>query len=204
MSIPSFDAHQEFISIDNMPDNRSDAEKLNSSLSVYNQQSADIAYAERSAEEIINISGALVTVFKRTRNHGNKDEVWDEDADPTYKSGVKLKGLFAPQPAEAQLTKWGVDVQNQTTIHFSRAVILKIFGNEMIVEGDVLIIPHNTLSVVQNTDLRTGIGNRLDRYRVIKSSDTGNFRYRWLYWSCLLENLTGDVTIDPAFSSEYA
>jgi hypothetical protein len=197
------DMHQEFISIDKVVDSRSDAEKLNSQLAA-DGGSADIAYAERSAEEIINLSGVLVTVFKRTRNHGNKDEVWDEDADPTYKGGIKLKGMFVPKPAEAQLTKWGVDVENQTTIHFSRAVVLMTFGNEMISEGDVIIIPHNTLSVVQNTDLRTGIGNRLDRYRVLKASDTGNFRYRWLYWSCLLENLTGDQTIDPVFSSEYA
>jgi hypothetical protein len=163
LSIHDFDFHQQFVTIDKVPDNRTDAEKLNSPLSVYNHDSPDIAYAERQAEEIINLSGAWLTVFKRTRNQGNRDDVWDEDADPTYKGGIKLKGYIVPQPAETTLTKFGVDVENNTTIHFCRAIIYKTFGDLMISEGDILIIPHNTLTVVQNTDLRTGMGNRMDR-----------------------------------------
>jgi hypothetical protein len=204
MSLYNFDTHQQFVTIDNVPDPRTDAEKLNSMLSVYNHDNNDIALMERQVEELINISGAFVTIFKRNRNQANRDEIFDEDADPTYTRGVKLKGMFIPQPAEAQLTRWGVDIQNQTTIHFSRANVFKTFGKFMITEGDIAIIPHNTLTVAQVTDLREGIGNRLDRYRVIKSSDTVNFKYRWMYWSCILENLTGDTSIDVDFSKEYA
>lgn len=199
MPIYNFDTKQKFITIDQLPDNRSDEEKLNSLLAVYNHANPDISYAERLAEEWINIAGAWITVFKRNQNQGSADQLWNEDPSPTYRKGVKTKGFFVPQPAEVSLTKWGIDTQNQTTIHFCRAVIFKIFSHKMIVEGDVIIVPHNTMSVVQNIDLRNGFGNRLDRYRVIKSSDTGNFKYRWLYWSCLLENLTGDSNLDVQF-----
>ena len=70
----------------------------------------------------------------------------------------------------------------------------------MISEGDILLIPHNTMAVTQNTDLRDGPGNLIERFRVINGFDTGNFKYRWLYWSCLCENITGDPTIDVTFA----
>jgi hypothetical protein len=195
MPLYNFDPHQEFISIDKLPDLRSDEEKLNSPLSSYNHQSNDLAYAERLAEEIVNISGAWITVFPRQRNQASKDEVWDEDADPVYSNGVKIKGKLVPEPTAIQLTRWGVDTPNKTTVHFSRANVFKLFGKHMIGEGDVLIIPHNTLAITQSTDLRDGPMNRIDSYRVLQSGDTGNFKYRWLYWSVVVENLTGDRTI---------
>jgi hypothetical protein len=197
--IYDFSDKQQFTSLDKLPDHRSDAEQQNSLLSIFNHDNPDIAYAERLAYEWINISGAWLTVFKRTQNRGNKDEVWDEDADPTYYKGVKLKGYFIPQPAENALTRWGVDTPNQTTIHFSRANILHIFGEKMITDGDVIVIPHNTLTVTQNNDLRSGIGNRMDRYRVIKASDTGNSRYRWIYWTVQAEVILGDKSINVEF-----
>jgi len=200
--IYDFDDKQKFSTIDKLPDFRSDSEQLNSLLSIYNHDSPDITYAERLAYEWINIAGAWITVFKRTQNKGNKDELWEEDADPTYYKGVKIKGYFVPQPAENSITRWGVDTQNQITMHFSRTSIFKTFGDKMIADGDVIVVPHNTMTVTQNNDLRSGIGNRMDRYRVIKAWDTGNMRYRWLYWSCILENLLGDKSINVEFPAE--
>lgn len=197
----NFDYHQDFISIDKTNDFRSDEERFNSLLSTYNHQSPDIAYAERLAEELMNLSGAWVTVFRRTIKTGNRDEVWDEDADPTYLKGIKLKGLFVPKPIEAQLSKFGVDTPNATKIWFSRANVFKLFSNRMIFEGDIIIVPHNTMSIIQN-DARDGVGTRMDRYRVLSGSDVGNFKYRWLYWECNLENLTGDANIDVEFANE--
>ena len=202
--IYDFDAHQQFSSIDKLPDNRSDQEKLDSLLSVYNHGSPDIAYAERLMEEVSNLSGGWITVFKRNRNPGNKDEVWDEDADPTYRKGIKVKGFFAPAPAEITLTKFGVDIENNVTIHFSRAITLHEFGKEMITEGDVLIVPHNTLTAAQSTDLRDGPMNRVDTYRVLKSADTANFKYRWLFWSVTCQNVTGDTSIQVDFRKEIS
>ena len=202
MAIYDFDYQQQFISIDKLPDHRSDQEKINSPISVYNHDSADLAYAERLSEEIVNISGAVVFVFKRTRNEGNRDEVWEEDADPTYKAGVMLKGRLAPEPAEIALTRWGVDVPNRVTITFSRAVIFKEFGTDMIVEGDVLVVPHNTLIGTQFTDIRSGVGNRMDQYVVVKSGDTGNFKFRWLYWTLILQALGADDTIQVDFRKD--
>jgi hypothetical protein len=200
MPIYDFDFNQQFSTIDKLPDHRNDSEKLNSSLSVYNHDNPDIAYAERLSEEIINVSGAWVMIFKRRRNEG--DEVWDEDADPTYKRGKRMKGYFVPEPAEISVTRWGVDVENQTTIVFSRAVILREFGNLMVGEGDLIVVPHNSLIGTQFTDMRSGTNNRMDTYRVIKSGDTINFKYRWIYWSCLCQNIIDDKTIDVDFRKE--
>ena len=200
--IYNFDDKQKFSTIDNLPDFRSDSEQQNSLVSIYNHDNPDIAYAERLAYEWINISGAWVMVFKRTQNRGNKDELWEEDADPTYYKGIKIKGYLLLQPAENTLTRWGVDTQNQVTIHFSRASILHTFGAKMIADGDVIIVPHNTLTVTQNNDLRTGVGNRMDRYRVIKACDTGNSRFRWLYWTVQAENLLGDKSVAVEFPLE--
>lgn len=201
MPIHNFDHKQEFVSIDKIPDFRSEEERNNSLLSTYNHQSNDIAYAERMAEEVILLSGAWVTVHPRAINNGNRDEVWDEDADPKYLRGTKMKGFFAPKPVETELTKWGVDAPNQTTIWFSRAQVYKTFGSRMISEGDLIILPHNTMAVTQN-DGREGIGTRMDRFRVLNSSDQGMFKYRWIYWTCVLENLSGDVTIDVDYGGE--
>jgi hypothetical protein len=200
MPLYNFNDKQQFISIDNIPDFRSDEEKVNSPLSIYNHDSNDLAYAERLAEESINISGAWVQVYKLGVNSG-KDDVWEEDADPKYERGIKLKGFFAPKPVETQLTKFGIDIENHTTIWFSRAVVFKTFGSKMISEGDVIVVPHNTMAIVQS-DVRAGVGTRMDRYRVLNSADEGNFKYRWLYWTCILENLTGDIDLDVQFARE--
>lgn len=200
-AILNFDPHQQYSSIDKLPDFRSDSERENSPLSVYNHDNPDIAWAERQAEEIINLSGAWITIYKRARNIGNKDEIWDEDADPKYKAGIPIKGKFIPEPAEISLTRFGADLVNQTTIHFARTGVISKFGKEMIAEGDILIIPHNTMAVVQSTDLRDGVHNRVDTYVVKRSSDVGNFKYRWLYWACLVQNITGDPSIQVSFKT---
>lgn len=195
MTIHNFSTQQQFTTVDKLPDHRTEIEKQQTLLSVYNHDNPDIAYAERLAEEIVNISGAPIMVYKRRRNQ--RDDVWEEDADPTYKNRQMIYGRLLPEPAEIQLTRFGVDVPNTSTIVFARSVVLKQFGNRMISEGDVLIVPHNTLIGTQFTDIRDGSAdNRIDQYRVVKSGDTGNFKYRWLYWSCVVEAVTGDKTID--------
>jgi hypothetical protein len=195
MGIHNFNTGQEFVSIDKIPDHRSDDEKLFSPLAVYNHDSPDIAYAERLAEELVNLSGAWVTIFPRTQNHGIVDEVWDEDRDPTYKSGIKFKGQFAPAAPDIELLKWGVDIANKCTISFSRAAIFKQFGKRMLTVGDIIELPHNTLSPLQ-TSTPYESSDMLNRYRILNAADDGNFKYRWLYWKCICENITGDSTID--------
>jgi len=202
MPLHDFDYRQKFVSAQAGDDLRTEAEQVFTPLSVFDHGQPELAYAELLSEEICNISGAMITVYRRTRNRGNADEVWDEDADPTYENGVKIKGYFVPKPAESQLTKWGLDTPNQTIVHFSRSLVFRTFGKRMVSEGDVLIVPHNTLLAVQETDLREGPSNRIDRYRVLRPSDTGSFKYRWLYWSCVVENLTGDLTVDVEFRKE--
>lgn len=192
--IYDFSDKQQFISIDKVPDFRSDQEKLLSPLSVYDHDNVDIAYAERLAEELVNICGAWITYFARTNNAGGVDEVWDEDADPTYKSGLKMKAFFAPKPIEIELTKWGVDAPNKTVVIFSRAVLIQTLGEKRLPRpGDVIEVPHNTLVPIVAPDGMSGI--RMDKYRIINVQDTGMFKYRWLYYSATVESLTGDQTI---------
>jgi hypothetical protein len=55
----------------------------------------------------------------------------------------------------------------------------------MIRAGDMVEIPHNS----------TGPG-AARRFRVIDATDQGNFMYRWLYFSALVQNITDDKTLD--------
>lgn len=162
---------------------RSDIERRNSPFQVFDPDSQDIAMAMKVAQEIIHTSGAEVTVYARTEHEGY-DKVWEEDADPTYKGGVHLKAYFVPKPLEAQLRPWGVDVENQTTLVFCREEIFKTFGKRMIREGDIVEVPFNSAI------------RKIDRFRVLNTTDSGNFRYTWLYLSCHMENITDDKAID--------
>lgn len=165
-------------------------EKRNSPLQLHDPSNPDHSFYRSIAEEIVNISGADLVVYLRTNN--SFDDVWEEDADPTYYPGVRIKGFFAPQPKATELTPWGVDTPNATKITFSRGSVLNQFGNRMIRIGDVIEIPYNALGEVKP-----------DRYRVLNSADAGQFRYEWFYWECYVESITDDVTIDPDFAKSF-
>lgn len=162
---------------------RSDVQKQNPLIQLHDAQSKDHIFSGSIADEIINISGAEVIVYIRTDSE-SYDEVWEEDADPTYKSGRRMKAYFAPQPIAAQLTPWGVDVENQAVVIFSKEHVYKEFSERMIRIGDIIELPYNASGI------------RPDRFRVLNAFDSGNFRYNWLYWSCNVENITDDITID--------
>ena len=101
---------------------RSDVEQRHTPLALHDTESADVRMARSQAREMINISGAEVTVFMRTDN-ADFDSVWDEDPDPTYWNPIKIKGFFKPQPLEAELKQWGAEVVNKTEIVFDHLEI---------------------------------------------------------------------------------
>jgi hypothetical protein len=163
-------------------DFRSDGEKQNTSLRLSDDTNPDIAYAEQNAVELITISGGDINVYQRAQN--KPDEVWEEDADPVYYPSIPIRGWFVPSPTAMQLTKYGPDIENQTTVVFANRTVRELFGNRMIIEGDVLQLPYNA-------SVRS-----MGRYRVLNAFDSGNFRYKWMYWSCLVENITDDKRLD--------
>ena len=162
---------------------RSDMEQEHPLIQLHDAGSADHILAGSIAKEIVNIAGGDVTVYPRTSSE-HYDDVWEEDPDPTYGSGHHLKAWFAPQPIEAQLTPWGVDAPNQTKVSFSKEQVFKEFGQRMIRIGDIIELPYG------------GSGIKPDRFRVLNAADAGNFKYNWLYWTCQVENITNDETID--------
>lgn len=167
------------------PSFRSDVERKDTPLKQYDPESADMAFANRIAQEIIEISGAEVIVYPRTDN-GSFDPTWEEDADPSYKAGKHLKAYFAPQPMKSELTPWGYDTSNQTTLVFCREEVYAVFGSRMIREDDLISIPYNSAIMHK----------RPDKYRVLNAFDFGNFKYNWLYFSCMVENITNDSNQD--------
>lgn len=180
------DTRQQLVTIDAIPDFRSKEEKQFTLLSLYDHSKADIAYAERLAEEIINISGAWVTVFlKEPKRDTRADEVWDEDADPLYRSGIKTKAYFKPEPVQSELTRWGVDTATKATIVFSRAAIFQEdgIGSRLLLPGDVIEAPYNYA-----TKFDTGPY----RFRILNVKHDGFFEYRWLYLHAVCELITGD------------
>lgn len=184
MAIYNFDKGQRFVSIDERPDFRPDEFQLNPQHSMYNHNNPDIASAERIVLENLRIAGAWVTVIPRTED--NKfDKTWNEDADPTYFTGYDFKAFFAPPAPEITLTKFGVDAPTKFEISFSRAEIFKTFGDRMIRNGDVVIIPHNSLAI------------NATRFKIIHANDGGNYKYRWMYFICTVENMNKDESLIP-------
>lgn len=165
---------------------RSESEQRHTPIAIHDYESADIKLARSKAKEIINVSGAEVTVFMRTDNH-DYDAVWDEDPDPTYWNPMKIKGYFKPQPVETELKEWGAESVNKTEIVFDHFTIKQINGDRMLRIGDVVQLPYN--SVDPNLAPKN--------YRVLNVTPSGNFRYTWLYLTCVLETLTADITVRP-------
>ena len=170
----NFDETDErFSSIDDLPDNRGEIAKQHTPLSIYNQDKPGFALAERWAEEIINISGAWVTLYLKEPllDNENVDDVWDEDADPIYQQGRDMKAWFKVDSLNLEMTRWGIDSPLQITITFPRAVLIKEVGLErLITVGDVIEAPYNA------PKLRGPA-----RFRVLNAYDDGNWQYRWLY-----------------------
>ena len=183
MAIYGFDKSQQFSS-NSVPDFRPDESQQNPMQSLYDHSNPDIAQAEAYALENIRIAGAWVTVIPRTED--NKfDKTWNEDVNPTYYAGFDFKAFFAPPAPEVTLTKFGIDGANKFDIIFSRAEMLGVLGERLLRNGDVVIIPHNSLVI------------RANRFKILHSQDTGNYRYRWLYLTCTVENMNKDESLIP-------
>lgn len=197
MAIYSFDGNtNQFSSMDSIPDMRSDIEQTQSPLSLFNNNSADIAFAERQAAEIINLSGAALTLYlKEPKRDAKEIEVWDEDADPLYRSGISLKGFFKPEPTQQELTRWGFDQRIRITVVFSRAQLLAQpnVGKRLVLPGDVVEAPYNLPS---NQDYGPF------RFRIINTKQSGFFKYRWLYVETACELLTGDEAVRVPFRGQ--
>lgn len=180
--IPDVNAELGNVASQKQTDFRAEVDQQNPNVAVY-QDNEDLGFAEKIADELISVSGAWVTVYLRS-DHEGFDKVWNEDVDPTYHNGVRLKGYFKPEPLQEELTKFGVDTPNKTTIVFSRFHLLRAFGERSLRAGDLIELPYGPKS--------DGIPQK---YRILNVSLTGNFRYLWLYQSCDAEAITGDITI---------
>lgn len=185
----------EYSSVQNAPDHRTDSEKNSSKL--YDPASNEIANMERQAMDYIHSSGAPTCIYLRSNDLLNVDDVWEEDSNPIYERPEIITGQFVPEAMSAALNKWGYEANSQFKINYSRAELLDLFGDRLIRTGDVIAIPHNTLIQTQNTEFIDGVIGLADKFRVISAQDTGNFNYRWLYWTCTVELLTGDITVRP-------
>lgn len=178
---------ERFSSIDDLPDFRSEVEKQHTPLAIYNHALPDLAFAEKLAEETVNISGAWVTLYIKEPfiDREGLDDPWDEDADPIYRQGIKLKGWFKVDSLNIEQTRWGVDSPLQITVVFARAILGKIVGLDQLTSvGDVVELPYNS------PKLRGPA-----RFRVLNAYDSGMFKYRWLYYTSVCELLTGDESL---------
>lgn len=197
MAIYEFNDKEQFVSINKIPDFRTDAEKQLTPLSSYNHEKADIAYAERLAEEIINVSGAWVTLFlKEPQRDTAEDDIWDEDADPLYRAGKHIKAFFKPEPTLTELTRWGVDTPLRITVVFSRAMLMMDpgIGSRLLLPGDVIEAPYNLPTGMVSSKAPTIDVGPL-RFRVLNTKQEGFFEYRWLYVNATCELLTGDEAL---------
>jgi len=191
MSIYSFGSIAEgFSNIGGLSDFRSGIEKQLSPLASFNHEKPDLAFAERRAEEIINLSGAFVSVFAKMPKEDTPNNVWDEDADPIYGNPRHLKALVKPEGISFELTRWGLDNAVKATVVFARAILLGEFGDRLLVPGDMIEIPHNAIFPKQ-------LDVRPLRFRIINITPEGYFFYRWLYMNATCELQIGDDALNP-------
>jgi len=164
---------------------RTDIEREHPLVQHHDVESADLQLAMGMATEACNVSGAILNVHQRTNNAG-ADDVWDEDADPTYWAPIKIKGFFPPGAIEVALKLWGAEAPVPLDIYFSTQNLLHYFGKRILRIGDVIQVPFNA------------IGNIQPKYfRVVNVTPIGNYRYVWLYQKCTCQSLTGDITVQP-------
>jgi len=191
MPIYNFNSANELAStMDSIPDFRSAAEQEFSPLALYNHDKPDIAYAERMAAELVNLSGAWTTIFlKEPKNDTEEAEVWDEDADPIYRDGIGTKAYLKPDTISLELTRWGIDVPLKLTIVFHRATLIDKLGSRLLVPGDVIRVPYNAARALLSPEKKP-----FD-FRIMNVFDSGNFQYRWLYYTAVTELITGDEAV---------
>jgi len=183
MTIHSFDKSQQFSS-NPVPDFRSENSKDNPLHAIYDHNNPDMAQAEAYALENLRISGAWVTVIPRTEDN-KYDKTWNEDSNPTYYTGYDFKAFFTPSAPEVSLTKFGHDAANSFDITFSRTQLIDSLGDRLLRNGDVIVVPHNSLIINAN------------RFKVLHAQDSGNYRYRWMYITCTVENMNKDESLQP-------
>jgi hypothetical protein len=184
MAVHSFDKGQQYSNLQQRPDFRPDNYQENPQHAMYNHNNPDIATAEKLALEDLKISGAWVTVIPRTEDN-KYDKTWNEDADPTYYAGFDFKAFFAPPAPEVTLTKFGIDAPSKFDLTFSRAEVLGVMGERLMRNGDVVVIPHNSLVLKAN------------RFKVLHVNDAGNYKYRWIYLMVTVENMNKDEALMP-------
>jgi len=166
-----------------IPDYRSDVQQGYSLARLDNDASPDLATVQNLADEIISISGRMIDLYFRTSNE-DIDKVWDEDPDPTYWEPHKIRAYFKPVPLESELTKFGIDATNKTTIVFTKKHI-ELLNYRYPRSGDVIMVPMGVMN------------NRSEKFLIVDAKETGQFRYNWLYISCICESLMSDITIIP-------
>lgn len=192
MPVYNFNSRGEQVStFSNLPDPRSVIEQQFSPLAIYDHEKPDIAYAERMAAELINLAGAWVSVFlKEPKADAEEIEVWDEDADPIYRGGKEMKAYIKLDTVSLEYTRWGIDVPLKVTVVFHRGTLVNDLGSRLVAPGDVVRIPYNAARALLDPDR-----NRPFYFRVLNAYDSGNFWYRWLYYTAVVELITGDQAL---------
>jgi hypothetical protein len=192
MPVYNFNSKAESVStFDRLPDPRSGVEQAFSPLAIYDHEKPDLAYAERMAAELINLSGAWVSIFlKEPKADAEEKEVWDEDADPIYRGGKELKAFIKLDTVSLELTRWGIDVPLKVTVVFHRGTLVAALGSRLLAPGDAIRVPYNSARALLDPTRKTPF-----YFRILNVYDSGNFWYRWLYYTAVTELITGDKAL---------
>jgi hypothetical protein len=106
-----------------------------------------------------------------------------------YKGGIGIKAYLKPDTISLELTRWGIDVPLKLTIVFHRATLIEKLGSRVLSPGDAIRVPYNAARALLAPEKRP-----FD-FRVMNAFDSGNFQYRWLYYTTVTELLTGDEAV---------
>lgn len=168
-------------------DYRTDMQQMYPLVSQQNENSPDIDMVGCVSKEAVRVSGAEIQVFSRTDNN-DIDHVWQEDQSPTFYAPIPIKAIYNVPTIGITSETWGSDAKVSFDVFFSYQDLLEKFGDKdrMIRIGDILKLPLNFTKPV-----------KIRNFEVTSSSPHLVYMNHYVWWKCIVTNITGDPAIRP-------
>ncbi len=106
-------------------------------LDLFDQNNNDLNLFNLIDQEIIQLAGADILVYKYFRSD-NHDDVYGEERNKVIsKEGILVVGQYEPKPMEENLSEFGIEISNDQIFTFNKSYIEQKLGRGFI-PGDVL------------------------------------------------------------------
>jgi hypothetical protein len=118
--------------------NQVNGEELGESLlRMFDEDNPDIGLFNSIDQEIINLGGSKMTIYKYEREDTNIDDLYGED---TFKKTYTRRyavGHYEPSLIEENLSEFGIELQNDQFFTFNKTYIEALLGRDLL-PGDII------------------------------------------------------------------